>query len=235
MMGRVTLVGGDLRAVVFDFFGTLTPGTPDRVWQVQLSRLAAAMGVSAEGLRAALQESFPERITGALGDLPQTLQALAARLGVRLAGEQLDAACRVRRRLQWEQFALRPDALPTIECLRARGLKIGLLSDCTSELPEAFPELPLSALVDAAVFSCVVGFRKPDSRLFGLVTRELGADPGDCLYVGDGGGHELSGARAAGMHPVLMADADWNASAPRDREQNWDGPRIGALSTLCGG
>jgi len=231
--GLVTQLIKGVSAVVFDFFGTLTPSAPTEVWLSHASRVAAVMGVDGHALQAALHESFPERATGAMGDLPQTMHALASRLGVALTDDRLDAACRVRRQVQHELFALRDDALPTITWLRAHGLKIGVLSDCTLELPEIWSELPLSASVDAAVFSCTVGIRKPDPRLFNLVSGRLGVGPGDCLYIGDGGGHELSGARAVGMRAVLLAGDDWYTNAVYDREEDWDGSRIRSLGALC--
>lgn len=219
-------------AVVFDFFGTLTPGTPDEVWLDHAARLAAVLDVDGPALRAALHASFPERATGSLGDLPQTLRFLAGQFGVQLTGDRLAVACRVRRQFQCGLFALRPEALPAIRSLRARGLKIGVLSDCTAELPDAWPELGVSGLVDAPVFSCVVGIRKPDARLFAKVSGDLGVDPGGCLYVGDGGSRELSGARLAGMHAVLLAAGDRPAGSGYDRERDWDGPSIGSLDEL---
>jgi putative hydrolase of the HAD superfamily len=228
----VTWLGAGASAVIFDFFGTLTPGTPAEVWLDHASQIAAVLGVDGQALQAAWRDSFPERATGALGDLPQTMRVVAGRLGIQLTDAQVDAACRVRRRLQRTLFTLRPDAMPAIEWLRAQGLKVGVLSDCTVELPEAWPDLPLSAAVDAAVFSCTAGFRKPDPRLFGLVTEKLEVTARDCVYVGDGGGHELSGARAAGMRAVLLAADDWLANETYDREEGWDGPRIGSLSAL---
>ena len=45
-------------------------------------------------------DSFPERISGALGDVRQTMQVVADRPGVRLTGEQLDEASRTRGALQ---------------------------------------------------------------------------------------------------------------------------------------
>jgi putative hydrolase of the HAD superfamily len=197
----VTWLADGASAVIFDFFGTLTPGTPAGAWLDQASQVAAAMGVDGQALYAAFHDSYPERATSALGDLPPTMRTLAGRLGIQLTAAQLDAACRVRRQAQRELFTLRPDAVPVIEWLRQRGLKIGVLSDCSTELPEHWPELPVSALVDAAVFSCTAGFRKPDPRLFSLVTGKLRVDPGDCVYVGDGGGRELSGARHARRAP----------------------------------
>jgi putative hydrolase of the HAD superfamily len=218
-------------AVVFDFFGTLTPVSPDEVWAGNARRMAAALGVPADALRTALDESFPERITGALGDVRQTLQALAGRIGARPSDGQLDEASRVRREVQESMFVLRPEALPVIRQLRAAGLKIGLVSDCTSELPDAWARLPLAGLVDAPVFSCVEGMRKPDPRLFRTVAANLRTEPAGCLYVGDGGGRELTGASDAGMRAVLLAGQDWLAH--RSTEVGWTGPRIGSLTDLC--
>jgi len=220
-------------AVIFDFFGTLTPGIPAEVWLDHASQLAAVMGVDGPSVHEAMYESFPERAIGALGDLPQTIHVIADRLGVRLTSDQLDAACHVRRQVERQISTLREDTIPTVVWLRARGLKIGVLSDCTVELAECWPDLPLSALVDAVVLSCAAGFRKPDPRLFELVTARLDVDPQDCLYVGDGGGNELTAARAAGMRAVLLAGDDWATSSVYDREMEWNGARISSLKDLC--
>ncbi len=218
-------------AIVFDFFGTLTPVSPDQVWAGNARRIATALGVPADALARELAESFPERITGSLGDVRQTLRVLASRLGARPSDGQLDEASRVRREIQESMFVLRPETLPVLRRLRAVGLKIGLLSDCTSELPDAWARLPLAGLVDAPVFSCVEGMRKPDPRLFLTVATNLRAEPVECLYVGDGGGRELTGASDVGMRAVLLAGQDWLAH--RNTEVGWTGPRIGSLTDLC--
>jgi putative hydrolase of the HAD superfamily len=228
--GLVTGLTDGAAAVIFDFFGTLTPVSPDRVWAANARKIAAALGVPGEALAKALDESFPERITGALGDVRQTFQALACRLGARPSGDQLAEAIRVRREVQESMFVLRPEALPVIQQLRAAGLKIGLLSDCTSELPDAWARLPLAGLVDAPVFSCVEGMCKPDPRLFRTVAANLRTEPAECLYVGDGGGRELTGASEVGMRAVLLAGQDWLAH--RSTEVGWTGPRIGSLTDL---
>lgn len=229
--GLVTGLTDGAAAVVFDFFGTLTPVSPDEVWADNARRLAAALGVPADAFRAVLDESFPERITGGLGDVPQTLRVLAGRLGARPSDDQLAEASRLRREIQESMFLLRPETLPVIRQLRAAGLKIGLVSDCTSELPDAWARLPLASLVDAPVFSCVEGVRKPDLRLFRTVAAGLRAEPAECLYVGDGGGWELTGASDAGMRAVLLAGQDWIAH--RSTEVGWTGARIGSLTDLC--
>jgi putative hydrolase of the HAD superfamily len=225
-----------MSAVVFDFYGTLTPVSPPQAWAGNAARLAGVMGVPAGELGRVLAETFPDRITGAFGDVRQTMQVLAGRLDVGLDHEQLDAATAVRREVQEAMFALRPETLPVLTRLRERGLRIGLVSDCTSELPDAWPRLPLATLVDAPVFSCVERMRKPDPRLFGKVAAELRAVPSGCLYIGDGGGNELTGASAVGMSAVLLAGPDWRQNRALDRwhgDAGWAGLRIASLTELC--
>ena len=223
-----------MAAVVFDFYGTLTPVSRAGIWTDHVSRLAAVFGVTPQDVVRALDESYPERFTGALGDVRQTLRTLAARMGVPVRDQQLDEAYRLRQEIQESGFRLRPEALPVIGQLRDRGLRTGLVSDCTSELPEAWPRLPVAAVIDAPVFSCVERMRKPDPRLFRAVAARLGTDPAACLYVGDGGGRELTGSSAVGMRAVLLAGPDWHSNRVYDREKDWDGLRISSLTELTG-
>lgn len=223
------------RAVVFDFFGTLTPVSPSQVWADNAAALAAALGVPPADLLRMLDETFPERITGAFGGVRETMQELARRLGVSLSGAQLADASRIRRERQEAMFALRPEALGVISELRGRGLAIGLLSDCTIELPEAWPRLPLAIVVDVPVFSCLERTRKPDPRLFRKVAAGLRVDPEQCLYVGDGGGDELAGASAIGMRAVLLAGGDWRSHRVPDLRHTghtWTGARVSSLTDL---
>jgi putative hydrolase of the HAD superfamily len=93
--------------------------------------------------------------------------------------------------------------------LRAHGLRLGLISDCSSELCEAWPDTPYAPRIDAAVFSWQERRRKPDPRLYATVADRLGVPASACWYVGDGGSRELQGAAAAGMRPVLVTNAGW--------------------------
>ena len=81
--GPVTGLTDGASAVVFDFFGTLTPVSPDLVWAGNARRLATTLGVDADAFRTVLDESFPERISGSLVVVRNTLGVLASRLGAR--------------------------------------------------------------------------------------------------------------------------------------------------------
>jgi putative hydrolase of the HAD superfamily len=116
--------------------------------------------------------------------------------------------------------------------LRAMGYRVGVLSDCTVELAECWTSLPLARLVDAVVLSCLEGRRKPDPKLFAAAASRLGVAPRECLYVGDGGGGELTGASAAGMTAVMLRAGDWAANAAYSREDDWAGPAVSSLAQV---
>jgi putative hydrolase of the HAD superfamily len=219
-------------AVIFDFFGTLTPSTPTSVWDDHAARSAALLGIPARAWRAVLDASFPERATGSLGDLTATFRTLALRIGADPGEEALAAACAARMAAQRELFELRADAVPVLAKLRARGLRLGVLSDCTPELAETWPQLALAEMVDARVLSCEEGRRKPDPELFRRIADRLHVDPHDCLYVGDGGGGELTGASRCGMQAFMLRAADWADNDAYAREDNWPGPALLSLTDV---
>ncbi|MFI1167674.1 HAD family hydrolase [Streptomyces sp. NPDC020801] len=219
-------------AVIFDFYGTLTPSIPAPVWVEQAGRSAQPLGIPAAMWCKAWDESFPERIVGALGGVEDTVRTLARRCGVDPAPAALAAACAARRSAQRELFVLRAETLPALEAVRGLGRRVGVLSDCSAELAEYWGALPLAPAVDDAVFSCEAGLRKPDPELFHLVARNLGVDPGSCLYIGDGGSRELSGALASGMTAVMLRAPDWAENDVVMREDDWAGPSIDSLSVV---
>jgi putative hydrolase of the HAD superfamily len=82
------------------------------------------------------------------------------------------------------------------------------------------------------VLSCEAGRRKPDPWLFTMIAGHLGVPAGQCLYVGDGGGRELSGASACGMRAVMLRAEDWYTSSAHAREDDWAGPWVSSLSEV---
>jgi putative hydrolase of the HAD superfamily len=219
-------------AVVFDFFGTLTPDTPSHVWDAHAARSASPLGISPTVWRAALDSSFHERLIGTLGDLPQTFRTLARQCGVEPDEMMLASACAARMDAQRELFVLRGDALPTLRLLRARGLRVGVLSNCTIELVDAWPSLPLAALVEMPVFSCVEGRRKPDPILYKATAQRLGVQASSCLYVSDGDGRELAGASVCNMTAVMLGSVERVDRDVRRGEDEWPGRSIESLSMV---
>jgi putative hydrolase of the HAD superfamily len=127
---------------------------------------------------------------------------------------------------------LRPDAVSTLTALKERGLATALVSDCTHELPAFLPGLPVAGLLDARVFSVELGVCKPDPAIYLAACEQLGVHPEECLYVGDGGSHELTGAEAVGMTAVRLAAPDLADHLVFDRDTDFTGPAVASLTDL---
>jgi putative hydrolase of the HAD superfamily len=218
----------DYRAVVFDFFGTLTEAVQRGPGH---DRVAAILGCPAPAFARALDETFTDRSTGSFGDAIGSLAVVARLAGGRPTSAALRAAYAARIDAVRADTRLRPDAVAVLRSLRRRGLRTAVVSDCTPELAEFWPELPIAGLVDARVFSTEERHHKPHPWMYVAVTARIGVGPVSCLYLGDGGSHELSGAAAAGMTPVKLAAADLGRHLVF-RPDPWQGLEISTLTEV---
>jgi putative hydrolase of the HAD superfamily len=211
--------------ILFDLFNTLIPGGDDGTREAVGAEMAADLGVPPAAFARLSFDTWPERSTGALGDLPTMLRTLALRLGVTPSPEGVRRAAA--RRLAMTDRLLRtdPDTVQVLDTLRARGHRLGLVSNCTVEVPDAWAGVPLSKRMDATAFSCALGVAKPDPRIFLHACSALDARPGDCVYVGDGADGELPAASALGMRAIQTVQFAEN-------DPLWEGERVGHLSEL---
>lgn len=135
------------------------------------------------------EEAFWARYGGQLG----------ARLG--LGAEQ---AAQVLAAFPYERF-LRPveGAREVLAELRARGLRIGVLSNTLPSIDRTLRALGLDDLVDVAVASCTVGAHKPEARAFTSALERLGLPAGEVLFVDDRP-ENVEAARALGMRAAQI-------------------------------
>jgi putative hydrolase of the HAD superfamily len=118
-----------------------------------------------------------------------------------------------------------------LRALRAAGMRLVVVSNWDVSLHEALAATGLAPLVDAAVSSAEAHAAKPDPAIFARALALAGTPgepvaPADALHAGDSPEHDVAGARAAGIAPVLVA---------RDGAQAPPGvPAIADLSALPG-
>jgi putative hydrolase of the HAD superfamily len=205
------------RAVVFDLWDTLVDFDPvaGRAFQDQV---AVRLGRDPDEFAALWFEGRAKRESG-------TLREYLLELG---APEDLvDELVNLRRDLTRRLLAPRPGAVETLGELRAQGRRVGLITVCSEDVPDVWGETPFVDLFDAAVFSCSVGMRKPDPRIYRLACEELGVEPEEAMFVGDGANDELAGAERVGMRSALIhrdgEEPQW------DEVRDWQGPRITAI------
>ena len=215
------------RAVLFDFFGTLTRAVSRGPWHAALAR---GLGCDPSDFVAVLDRSFHDRAQGRLGSPEDTLRWVCDQLGVRPPTERVQAALRARVAAIRADTRLRPDAVAVLASVRARGLRTALVSDCAHELPAFLPQLPVAPLLDTCVFSVQVGHCKPHPALYLTACQRLGVQPAECLYIGDGDGEELSGAAAVGMTAVRLAAPDLGEHLVYRRDQHFTGPTASSLT-----
>jgi putative hydrolase of the HAD superfamily len=127
---------------------------------------------------------------------------------------------------------LRADAESVLRGIKQRGLRTALISDCTHELPAFLPTLPIAPLLDVNVFSVEVGRCKPDPLIYLEACWRLRVAPEDCLYVGDGGSRELTGAAAVGMSPVRLAAPDLADHLVFNRDEDFAGISVPSLTAV---
>jgi HAD superfamily hydrolase (TIGR01509 family) len=106
-----------------------------------------------------------------------------------------------------------PDTAPTLRALRARGQKIGIVSNVPQDLRPIFAAHGLADLVDAFTHSFEVGVEKPDPAIFLRACEALGTRPEETLMVGD---HPVAdaGALKAGLRFHLLTP-DGAVNRPR--------------------
>jgi putative hydrolase of the HAD superfamily len=121
----------------------------------------------------------------------------------------------------------RAGAVETLRELRARGLKVGLITVCTEDVELLWPESEFAGLFDVEVFSNAVGLAKPDPRIYLACCEELGVEPHEAVFVGDGANDELEGARRVGLRPILIHKPGEDPVWPEVR--TWDGPRVTSI------
>ncbi len=108
-------------------------------------------------------------------------------------------------------FEPRPAMVSAIDAIRARGLKVGALTNNwapsepqTDRGPHALGHL---GAFDVVVESAVEGLRKPDPRIYELVCERLGITPPEAVFLDDLGVN-LKPARAMGMTTIKVVDPD---------------------------
>jgi len=128
----------------------------------------------------------------------------------------------------WEAFAEArrwrscADMPPLFETLRARGLKLAILSNWDSRLHRVVAGLGWRGYLDHVFVSADLGVEKPAPAIFTHAAAALGCAPGEILHVGDSIEHDIAGALAAGWHAAWL---------DHNRPVNLD-PRVLRLQSL---
>lgn len=199
MVGRCEGASG----VVFDFGGVISV-SPMSKWERTLYPYCETLGLSAEAVREGFRRhrklwdgdalSFEEmyrRIFAEAG-LPSPTSVELAEI------RRLDAA-------SWVE-ELRPDTLELMRTLKARGKRLAILSNMSSDFHRDYfaPRCAAyRALVETEVISGFERICKPEARIYRLVEERLGLPPEKLLFFDDFVAN-VEAARSLGWRAVVM-------------------------------
>lgn len=96
------------------------------------------------------------------------------------------------------------DVAPCLRRLKARGMKLAVISNWDERLRPLLRALALDHFFEVVIVSREVGCHKPDPRVFESAARHLGVAPDTILHVGDSASEDFEGARQAGFRAVLL-------------------------------
>ena len=216
------------QAVIFDLGGTLSRSSAWEEYRNAARQVAVICSASVEkfvelwfahsaGLGTGLYANYQDYIRYICKlmnlNVPYNLISLAAAIPVSVTRQQITTP--------------REGAIELLSYLKANNYKIGLISDCFTDVPEIWNETPFAPYFDATVFSCKVGMNKANPQIFRIALEKLGVQPEDCVYIADGMRNELANAAGLGMTAIqLFVPEEYYDSPIRE---DWHGSAISSL------
>nr|AIA13632.1 Haloacid dehalogenase-like hydrolase [uncultured bacterium] len=108
--------------------------------------------------------------------------------------------------LLWRSVMPRvPEALARFQ---AMGKQLVIVSNSDGTVERSITEAGLRPFFDVVVDSAIAGYEKPDPRIFTHALERSGATPERTLHVGDIYHADVTGARGAGVHVVMLDPFD---------------------------
>lgn len=215
------ILGGTIRAVVFDAVGTLIHPQPSaadiyaEVGRRYGSRLTPEV-IRSRFAEAFRQQEQHDRQAGWRTSEEREQQRWRAIVSAVLTDAADPEACFVELFAHFarpDAWRCAPDLRPTLAALARKGYRLGLASNYDARLHLVLAGLALPISQAAVVVSSAIGWRKPAPAFFEAVCRILGLPPDAILFVGDDPVNDYTGARQAGLQ-ALLYDPRGKSSLP---------------------
>ncbi len=178
----------------------------------QKTGLPVLAGVAADAWQAGYRRIDTELNTGRLSQ-SEGFGLMLRECGVEPRPDLVRALVHRDRELLLATARLYDDAIPFLERLKSRGIKIAIVSNCTEHTRSLLTELGVDALADALVLSCEVGAAKPAAEIFRHALDRLGVAAEAAVFVDDQPGY-CAGAVALGIKAVQIVRGELDGNVP---------------------
>jgi len=210
-----------IRAVTFDFGGTLATGKLDvETYREDLLNYLHSLGHGVSGA------SLREAISGMLSKLErvqtknlelkfeEVYAGVLSKLGIPSREEFLDHVYQLYSENFYSEIVAGAERV--LEVLHPR-YKLAIISNATSNLcRRILKENGLDKFFQVIVISRDLGIRKPDPRIFRYTLEKLQVKPDEAVHVGDSV-EDIIGAKRTGMRAIWIKEEDEENSGEADR------------------
>lgn len=107
-----------------------------------------------------------------------------------------------------------PEVPGVLRDARARGARLVVVSNWDVSLHDVLAQTGLAPLVDGVLTSAELGSAKPGAAIFARALELAGVAASEALHVGDSVEHDVAGALAAGIAPLLVVREGRPPDAP---------------------
>jgi putative hydrolase of the HAD superfamily len=230
------------KGIIFDLFHTLTANKSE-LKESLFKYTYQVLGVSRQEWEKQLFEQSRFRLSGEERDHLNFISKMARSINPLIDDSLIKDAVNNRANRFSEKLLNIPEHnITLLKVLRSHSMKLGLVSNADCGEISSWNLSPLASYFDSAVFSCYVGYVKPEPEIFLRCLSDIGLFAGDCLFVGDGGSQELLAASRLGFTTIMVTgviqelwpeqiekrarDADYIVKFPIDiLPKQWKHPR----------
>ena len=204
------------RAILIDLDDTILDdsGNVDACWETACTEASVRAGLDAEKMQLTIRRHASEwwgdaeRHRRVRLDLRAATTEIVAAALAELGDEQTDMARVIANRyrdLREEGTALLPGALETLEWLRARGVRLGMMTNGAGPAQRAkIKRFGLAKYFDHILIEGEFGCGKPDARVFQTLLAALETVPAETWAIGDNVMWDVYGAMDVGIHGIWI-------------------------------
>ena len=124
-----------------------------------------------------------------------------------------------------KDFVAFEDTIPALSTLQAQGYRLGVLSNLRRDMDALCERLGLAPYLDFCISPEDAGEEKPNAPMFLAALERAAVTAKETVHVGDQYKSDVLGARAVGIHGVLLDRGGWLTKVT-------DCPKISSLSEL---
>ena len=212
-------------AIIFDLFGILVVSYSVQGYNRLIADMASALKLNAEDFSKLWRGTAYERAIGIFKTTEESIRYICNKLIISVSDESIRKCEQIRYENTRKALTPKNGAFTILKSLKGLGYKIGLITNCSTEVTLFWKNIEFSHFFDIAIFSASVGMKKPDPQIYNLACEQLGVEPKECIYIGDGDSNELSEASQLGMYAVMIRDPN-ELDPYRLVEVDWDGRKI---------